>query len=345
MGTTKRMIPSCPLWPREVFRSGSWPSSTTREGTRSKPWTTSWPCNRPGELLKRESVILYEAAVRHRNLFVRADILIKKGSTLELIEVKSKSFRGSAPEDLLTRDGRAIPSRWAPYLYDVAFQKHVLSLAFPDLEVRSYLLLADKNASARVDGLNQRFLIYRQDGRSRVRVREGTTRETLGEPILIRVPVDRIADLIFNEGNDGSNPDLPFAEWVEYLAEHYQQDRKIRTELGSKCKKCEFRCTAEEEQSGLKSGFKECWREQAGLKIADFAEPLVIDLWRSNLTSRFIEQGIYLSPGGGQGTALSEASRGGWRRSNPVFPRASASACRWRKPAAAIRPPISTPRG
>jgi len=248
------------------------------------------------ELLQRESVILYEAAVRYRNLFLRADILIKDGATLELIEVKSKSFKGSSPEEMLNSNGTILRD-WVSYLYDVAFQKHVLTLAFPDKRITSYLLLADKNARATVDGLNQRFLIYKQNGRSRVRVREGTTREMLGEPILIRIPVDRVVEMIYQDrdGTDRDLPvgDLPFAQWVDYLSEQYEQDRKIPTELGSKCKKCEFRCTVEEERNGLKSGFKECWREQAGLEDADFAEPLVIDLWKSNSRDSLLKQGIY----------------------------------------------------
>jgi len=190
------------------------------------------------ELLQRDSMILYEAAIRHENLFLRADILIKKGTSLELIEVKSKSFRGSSSQEMLNKDG-TINRDWTPYLYDVAFQKHVLSLALPQMQIRSSLLLADKNARATVDGLNQRFFIYKQNGRSRVRVREGTTREMLGEPILIRVPVDDVAEKIY-QGRDGSSRDLSFSKWVDLLADCYGQDRKIPTELGSKCKGCEF---------------------------------------------------------------------------------------------------------
>ena len=244
-----------------------------------------------GELLKRESVILYEAAICHENLFLRADILIKNGSSLELIEVKSKSFKGSSSRDMLDKGGM-IRRDWISYLYDVSFQKHVLSLAFPQMQIRSYLQLADKKARATVDGLNQRFLIYKQNGRSRVRVREGTTREMLGEPILIRVPVDDIAEMIY-QGRDGSSRDLSFDRWVDFLAQCYEQDRKIPTELGSKCKSCEFRCTAEEERSGLKSGFKECWGEQAALEGQDFKEPLVIDLWMSTRRDEILKGGVY----------------------------------------------------
>ena len=75
---------------------------------------------------QKKSVILYEAAIRYGNLLIRADILIKNGSILDLIEVKSKSFDGVGPVGMLKRDG-TIKSNWVPYLYDVAFQKHVLA--------------------------------------------------------------------------------------------------------------------------------------------------------------------------------------------------------------------------
>jgi hypothetical protein len=242
-------------------------------------------------LLERDSVTVYEAAIRHRNLFVRTDILIRNGSTLDLIEVKSKSFAGTEARGMLNRNG-TIKSDWKPYLYDAAFQKYVLSLAFPRKKIRSYLLLADKNARASVDGLNQRFLIYKEDGRSRIHVREGTTRETVGEPILVQVPVDGIAEMIY-AGSHGCDRKMSFSEWVQYLGDSYEQDRKIRTKLGSKCSKCEFTCTPEEKRAGLNSGFQECWREQAGLEETDFARPLVIDLWKSGRKDGFIEQGVY----------------------------------------------------
>lgn len=58
-----------------------------------------------GVLLERKSVIIYEAAVRYQNPYIRTNILIKHGSTLELIEVKSKSFGGGTAAEMLTRNG------------------------------------------------------------------------------------------------------------------------------------------------------------------------------------------------------------------------------------------------
>jgi hypothetical protein len=43
------------------------------------------------ELLAKDDVIIYEAAVRYQNLFIRIDILKKHKNVIEVIEVKAKS--------------------------------------------------------------------------------------------------------------------------------------------------------------------------------------------------------------------------------------------------------------
>src|SRR5688500_18918375 len=42
------------------------------------------------ELLKQDNVTIFEAAFRHNNLFIRADVVVKHGDNLDLIEVKAK---------------------------------------------------------------------------------------------------------------------------------------------------------------------------------------------------------------------------------------------------------------
>jgi len=44
------------------------------------------------ELLEKDKVTIFEAAIRHHNLFIRVDILVKDGNHFELIEVKAKSI-------------------------------------------------------------------------------------------------------------------------------------------------------------------------------------------------------------------------------------------------------------
>jgi len=110
------------------------------------------------ELLQQENVIIYEAAFLIDGLFIRTDILVKKGNYIKLIEVKSKTFDPS-DEYLLIGKRKRIKAPWKPYLMDVAFQQHVMSLCYPEWSIDSYLMLADKTKVATINGLNQNFRI------------------------------------------------------------------------------------------------------------------------------------------------------------------------------------------
>ena len=114
------------------------------------------PLQKTIDLLTQDNVVIFEAAFQYQNLFIRADIIEKKGSRINLLEVKSKSFDGRDSNDMLTKKG-FLDSKWTEYVYDVAFQKYVITKAYPDFDVHAYLMLADKNAKATVDGLNQKF--------------------------------------------------------------------------------------------------------------------------------------------------------------------------------------------
>lgn len=81
------------------------------------------------QLLKQENVVIYEAAFLFEDLFIRTDILVKKGNDIELIEVKAKSFRPADTDTFLGKSGK-IKSGWRPYLFDVAFQKYVMQKCF-----------------------------------------------------------------------------------------------------------------------------------------------------------------------------------------------------------------------
>jgi hypothetical protein len=93
---------------------------------------------------------------------------------------------------MLTKKG-FLNSDWKEYVYDVAFQKYVIAKAYPDFDVRAYLMLADKNKVATVDGLNQKFQLKTvEDGRTIVEIVGDVTKVGLGEEVLIRVCVDDI---------------------------------------------------------------------------------------------------------------------------------------------------------
>ena len=117
--------------------------------------------SKTNELLKKKSVIIYEAAFQYKDLFVRTDILVKEENHISLIEVKSKSYNENE-DSFFNKKGGISPS-WEKYIYDVAFQKYVVSKAFPDFNVNAYLYLADKNSKSSVDGLNQKFFIKKTE--------------------------------------------------------------------------------------------------------------------------------------------------------------------------------------
>jgi hypothetical protein len=245
------------------------------------------------ELLKQENVVIFEAAFQIERFFIRADIIEKKGNNVNLIEVKSKSFSGNSSLNMLNKSGY-LASKWKTYVYDVAFQKHVITKARKDWQVNAYLMLANKNAVATVDGLNQKFLLREQvDDISYVQVIGGTSYEDLGEEILIRVNVDDLCDMIY-EGKDAkTSPEMGFEDYINHLADHYWNDDKIIFPLHAGCGKCEFQATAEEEQEGKISGFKECWREQLGWQNYEFERPLIFDIWNFRGKQKLIDDGIY----------------------------------------------------
>jgi len=245
------------------------------------------------ELLKQENVVIFEAAIQVNRFFIRIDILEKIGNKINLIEVKSKSFSGNSSLDMLTKGGY-LDTKWKPYVYDVAFQKHVLTLARPEWEIKSFLMLADKNTAANVDGLNQRFLLREHaNERTLVEYVGDTSPAGLGNEILTRVNVDDLCQRIYERKDSREQLPMPFDEYASFLADHYWEDEKIVMPVHKDCGNCEFRATPEEEREGNVSGFKECWTHQLGWTELEFQKPTIFDIWDFRRKPDLIEQGIF----------------------------------------------------
>jgi hypothetical protein len=230
------------------------------------------------ELLKEEKVTIFEGTIIHENLLVRADIIIKDGNNIELIEVKSKSFDSTDGPDFINSCG--IVLEWQPYLYDVAFQRYVLSLAYSEFNVSAYLMLADRSSQCPTDGLNQKFKISKDSmGRKKISVSPKLTDEDLNPQILTKVNVNEICDLIFKQDIDMGNKIGNFGDYIQFLAENYVLGRKIHTPLSKLCGCCEFKASEEEIRDGFKCGFRECWKEHLNWTDDDFKEPNVLEIW------------------------------------------------------------------
>ena len=243
------------------------------------------------DLLKKDSVVIFEAAVRFNNLFIRADILIKTQMNIELVEVKAKSFDSDTDDAFLNKNG-SISSGWFPYLADVAFQKYVINSAFPDYCVSAYLMMADKNAVCPTDGLNQKFkIITDKDGTKSVFVSPELSTEDLSTMLLKRVNVDACCSIIYNKEFGNAAVPNDFVEYVKFLADHYIKDQKISMPPSIACASCEFIITDEEKETGLKSGFNECWKENLNCTDDDLLEPTVLDIWNYRKKDRCLNEG------------------------------------------------------
>ncbi len=251
------------------------------------------------ELLQRKEVTIYEAAFRFQNFFVRADIVEKKGDTLRLYEVKAKSFDPNEEEPffdkrLLKKGFYKLTSKWQSYLYDVAFQTYVCLKSCPGFKILPHLTLVDKSKTASVEGLNQKFLLERHDGRTRIRVVGETSKEALGDRILCNVPVSDVVHLIIAGKDQGekTREDLkipPFAKEAEMWADLYVSDKKHQPKLSSECKNCEFQNKRHPE---LRDGRKECLSTL--IKPQDMAKPTVFEIWNSRKADDYIEEGKLL---------------------------------------------------
>ncbi|MGJ7522706.1 DUF2779 domain-containing protein [Variovorax sp. LT1P1] len=246
---------------------------------------------RTQELLQRDEVTIYEAALQARGLFVRVDILRKSGNQIELIEVKAKSYDPQEDGNFRNKQGRLKPGM-LPYLQDIAFQRHVASLAHPQFQLRCSLLLADKSAVATVDGLNQRFRIKRDGGRSHVEVAHDTDLSQLGAPLLRAVPVDEQVDEILEGELYVGGQEEPFAYAVERLAVAYQLDQRLPAKPGVHCASCEFKAAAPPAAGEPRSGFHECWSEAFGWQASDFTGGTVLDLWNSRKKAQLMAAGV-----------------------------------------------------
>ncbi len=236
------------------------------------------------KLLEKDSISIFEAAINFNSFFIRTDILLKQGNEIELIEVKSKSYKDGDTNKFHT-------TKWIDYLRDVAFQKYVLQKAYPSFNIKSFLMLVDKDKPCPVNGLFGKFKIKKdKNNKKRVIVSSELSEEDKKENILTQVNVDQWVDEII-KGQGLVDNAKSFAEEIQYFAEKYEKNEKIKTDLGKKCKTCEFRCSDEQRNTGLKDGFRECWKEKAQFNDSDFKSQTIFDLNNFRKTDEFIKQG------------------------------------------------------
>ncbi len=245
------------------------------------------------EALLQENAIIYEGAFLAEGYYVRCDIIEKIGNKLRLIEVKAKSFDLTDDYLFIGKNGKLV-SGWKPYLFDLAFQKEVVQMAFPNFKIEAYLMMADKTKKASIDGLNQLFRVPK-NGNPRTDIIKKVTRiEEIGQSVLSEINVDTIVNSII-ENQFPYYENLNFSEAMRLFKDAYHEKKYLNWPIKfSTCKGCEFKASQDEKQKGLKSGFEHCFKKQLNWMDADFNRPNAMEIWNFRGGSLIEENRLFL---------------------------------------------------
>ena len=240
------------------------------------------------ELLKEENCIIYEAAVKYGNFFIRIDILIKEGNRIKIMEVKSKSTSQATDAEFFGKRGGMIAG-WKPYINDIAFQNYVVEKAFPECEVIPYLMLVNKNSLCPTDGLNQKFKISRnKSGRRYALASKNLTEEDLSEKLLIPINTEDVCQMVYQDDYEFLDQYIKFTDLINEFADKYKNDMLIEPQVSRNCKDCEFKADKAEIEAGLKSGYHECFKSHLKWKDSDFDEATIFDIWNFRKAKNYI---------------------------------------------------------
>ena len=238
------------------------------------------------ELMKRQSVTLFEPAIAHGAYLVRVDVLIKTGNSIKLVEVKAKSIN-SDDHQIEGRGG--LKSAFKPYIEDIAFQKYVVGLAYPECRVTSYLLMPDKTQTAVIDQMNQLFKIERKGSQVEVIINPTAKTLTFDDALLHEFNVDNYVGLVHEHGLSFPGGTGSMEEMANIWAKAYLDDSALPALIGVQCASCEFKA---KQGDDLKSGFSECWKEANGWSDDDLVAPTLLDLWSYRGKQKLMDMGV-----------------------------------------------------
>lgn len=258
--------------------------------------------------LQQENVTLFEPVLYSSHKLARADILVKQGDRIEIIEIRSKGFDSKAHENLvkyrnlsLFRNKRTgnVGGEWRYIIEDVAYQvgilQEMLAEHLPDrtVEIAPYLLVPDRAKTTAIDHLASYFQIQRlSTPRNSFSKMNGIKVDFIGDiqelekdQFLTKVSIEtEVAELI--------EPTIASAQkYLDYLLE---RSSEIFAPISKSCKSCEYRASDRDPRDG----FKECWGDLADVenhvlelyqmgRIGGHETPLVNEMIQQKQVSMF----------------------------------------------------------
>jgi hypothetical protein len=245
------------------------------------------------DYLHHDNVVLFEPAIMTTNQkLCRIDILVKKGNTIQIIEVKAKSHNS---EDTPAESTKKLKK----YMEDVAYQYHVFHECFPNYTVQCFLLTPDKSKRTTIDGFAGWFS-----------TNNSITTNTIGEleelPAQLQPRFNK-PEVLFRYENDVNRADyiqqlkiegiLDYVDVTQMVLE-IQPDIVTKANqfvrvlengiqqsdfcIAKKCKSCEFNS-----REVLPNGYLECWGNKAETK------PHIFDLYNGGSIGHYTK-GFYL---------------------------------------------------
>ena len=250
-------------------------------------------------LSDNDNIILYEPLFIIDGFLLRVDILEKIGNTLKIIEVKAKSFDFSVKFDKKTGDELPqyseflnmrsktpkLKASWDEYVYDVLFQKFIISKIYPNYDIESGLFLLNKHKKATVSGLHQKYLVKKDNS-----IQKNDDIE-LGEKIMDFVSLDELFDVV-DILNIEFKSYVSFEVYLEKIKDSYLKGIKIENGIGNKCSKCPFYVQKEEED--MKNGYLECWQKHTNKSKEYILEnQTILEIWNYRGKDKLIGEGVY----------------------------------------------------
>lgn len=226
--------------------------------------------------LQQENVVLFEPVLYSDYKLARADILVKQGDRIEIIEIRAKGFDSSAHADLIKyrnlslfrnkRTGK-VGGEWKHIIEDVAYQVGILqemvaqSLTDFKPEISAYLLVPDRNKSTAIDHLASYFQIRRLSTHRNSFSKfngiavdfTGDIQEIYNDQFLTKVSIEtEVSELI----------DATIASAHKYIDYLINKSPEIFAPISKSCKGCEYRASDRDPRDG----FKECWGDLADVE-------------------------------------------------------------------------------
>jgi len=226
--------------------------------------------------LQQDNVTLFEPVFYSGHRIARADILVKQGDRIQIIEIRAKGFDSQAHADLvryrnlsLFRNKRTgkVGGEWRNIIEDVAYQVGILqemlaeSLPEQQFKISPNLIVPDRAKTTSIDNLASYFQIQRiSSHRNSLSKLNGIKIEFTGDLEILRQ--DQFLTKVDIEEEVAELVEATTAESQRYIDYLLNQSPEIFAPIGKNCKGCEYRAS----DFDSRDGFRECWGDLADVE-------------------------------------------------------------------------------